>query len=377
VSAPIKLDLGAGEVSPPGFVPLGRDHGSEIFPLPHADETVDEVYASHVLEHFPHGQIEAVLADWVRVLKKGGRLRVAVPDFAKIAQSYLDGNQGPHQSWLMGGQTDANDFHKAIFDRDRLRQLFAKNNLVLVQSWASEIGDCADVPISLNLEGYKPHRSELKVSGAMSVPRLGFMDNFFNCMEACLPCHVKLRKHGGAFWGQAMENVFERILEEDDADFILAIDYDSTFLPRHLARLMQVMTLYPEIDALAPIQSSRHLKTTLFTVEGADGNEPSISRTDLSGENDAGIDGAFRPDADQHRKASATAQAMVSRNPVSEWRLARRQGRRRHPILAEMDRGRQQPALGEPRRHRPHGIDGPLAGYQPGGHVSVDHGLPD
>jgi predicted SAM-dependent methyltransferase len=284
VSAPIKLDLGAGEVSPPGFVPLGRDHGSEIFPLPHADETVDEVYASHVLEHFPHGQIEAVLADWVRVLKKGGRLRVAVPDFAKIAQSYLDGNQGPHQSWLMGGQTDANDFHKAIFDRDRLRQLFAKNNLVLVQSWASEIGDCADVPISLNLEGYKPHRSELKVSGAMSVPRLGFMDNFFNCMEACLPCHVKLRKHGGAFWGQAMENVFERILEEDDADFILAIDYDSTFLPRHLARLMQVMTLYPEIDALAPIQSSRHLKTTLFTVEGADGNEPSISRTDLSGE---------------------------------------------------------------------------------------------
>jgi hypothetical protein len=29
---------------------------------------------------------------------------------------------------------------------------------------------------------------------------------------------------------------------------------------------MQLMMLYPEIDALAPIQSSRHLSTTLFTV---------------------------------------------------------------------------------------------------------------
>ena len=46
----IRLDLGAGSVSPPGFIPLGRDHGSEIWPLPYADESVDEIRASHVLE---------------------------------------------------------------------------------------------------------------------------------------------------------------------------------------------------------------------------------------------------------------------------------------------------------------------------------------
>lgn len=280
----MRLDLGAGDVSPPGFTPVGRDHGSEIFPLPFADESVDEIRASHVLEHFSHRHIEAVFADWVRVLKKGSRIRIAVPDFAKIAVGYLEGAQQPHEAFLLGGQLDDNDYHRALFDRERLRQLFAKNNLVLVRPWQSEIEDCANYPISLNLEGYKPVMSEIKVSGAMSVPRLGFMDNFFNCMEACLPCHVKLRKHGGAFWGQALENVFERILEEDVVDCVLAIDYDSAFLPRHLAHLMQLMTLYPEIDALAPVQSSRHLKTTLFTVQGEDGNEPAIPRTAFSGE---------------------------------------------------------------------------------------------
>jgi hypothetical protein len=34
----IRLDLGAQDVSPPGFTPMGRYHGSEIFPLQMDDE---------------------------------------------------------------------------------------------------------------------------------------------------------------------------------------------------------------------------------------------------------------------------------------------------------------------------------------------------
>ena len=278
----LKLDLGAGEISPAGFTPLGRDHGTEIFPLPYADETVDEIYASHVLEHFPHGQVEAVLADWTRALKKGGRLRIAVPDFARIAESYLQGRTGPHQGWLLGGQTDANDFHKALFDRDTLRRMLAACGLVIIRPWTSEIGDCADLDISLNLEAHKPFVAELAVSGAMSVPRLGFMDNLFCAIEAVMPCNVKFRKHGGAFWGQSLTKVFERILEEDNPDAILTLDYDSIFSPKHLAHLMQLMMLHPEADAIAPIQSSRHLKTALFTVDGPEGeNAPQLKRTDF------------------------------------------------------------------------------------------------
>jgi hypothetical protein len=67
-----------------------------------------------------------------------------------------------------------------MFDRDKLRKLLAGAGLVLTRPWVSEIDDCAAYPISLNLEARKPHVPELTVSGAMSVPRLGFMDNLFS-----------------------------------------------------------------------------------------------------------------------------------------------------------------------------------------------------
>jgi hypothetical protein len=279
----VKLDLGAGAVSPAGYIPLGRDHGSEIFPLTFGDETVDEIRASHVLEHFPHQQLSIVVADWVRCLKKGGKLKIAVPDFAHIAQNYLEGKYQPTESYVLGGQADSNDYHKAMFDRDRLRGLLAGAGLVLIEPWVSDIPDCAAYPISLNLEARKPHVSELSVSGCMSVPRLGFMDNFFCALEAVIPCKVKMRKHGGAFWGQSMTKVFERTIEQDNPDLILTIDYDSIMTPGHLARMIQLMMLYPGIDALAPIQSSRHHETTLFTVALKEGeNASAIPRSALA-----------------------------------------------------------------------------------------------
>jgi hypothetical protein len=277
----IKLDLGAGQIVRPGFRPMGRDYGSEIYPLPYADETVSEITASHVLEHFSQAEVPLVIKEWVRVLKKGAKLRIAVPDFAKVAEDYLNGAYAPTESFVLGGQIDQNDFHKSLFDRDKLRKLLAAENLVLIQPWTSEIADCAAYPISLNLEARKPHMSEIKVSGAMSVPRLGFFDNFFACMESSIACKVKLRRHGGAFWGQSLTNVFEKIIEEDESDAILAIDYDSVFEPKQLARLMQIMMLHPEIDALAPIQSSRHMDRTLFTIKDSEDNEnqPAVPRT--------------------------------------------------------------------------------------------------
>lgn len=280
----IKLDLGAGKISPDGYIPLGRDQGSEIFPLAYADESVDVIRASHVLEHYPYRQLGAVVADWARCLKKGGTLKIAVPDFAQLAQNYLEGKYEPTESYLLGGQADANDYHRAMFDRDRLRQLLAGAGLVLIQPWTSEIEDCAAYPISLNLEARKPHVTDLAVSGCMSVPRLGFMDNFFGTTEAVVACRVKLRKHGGAFWGQSMTKVFEKTLAEDNPDLILTIDYDSIFTPGHLARMIQTMMLFPSIDALAPIQSSRHHETSLFTVAVEGKNAAGLPRTATDGD---------------------------------------------------------------------------------------------
>lgn len=277
----MKLDLGAGEISPPDYVPVGHRHGTEVYPLPYADNSADIIRASHVLEHFPQAQVEAVVRDWVRVLRPGGRLRIAVPDFAEIAKRYLEGEPQPTAGFIMGGQTAPDDFHRSMFDRDTLKRTMSAADLVLLRPWETEIPDCAAFPISLNIEGTKPFVSEIKVSAAMSVPRLGFMDNFGCAIDGLIPLGIRLRRQGGAFWGQALQNCMERILDEDAPDAILTLDYDTIFTKWHAATLLQLMMAHPEADAIAAVQSSRHLPTALFTKRGPDGKPLSRINTEI------------------------------------------------------------------------------------------------
>jgi predicted SAM-dependent methyltransferase len=62
---------------------------NDITKLPYEDESVDLIYASHVLEYFDRQEVIPVLQEWVRVLKKGGILRIAVPDFESMAIMYV------------------------------------------------------------------------------------------------------------------------------------------------------------------------------------------------------------------------------------------------------------------------------------------------
>lgn len=272
----MRLDLGASGRSPEGFMPRGNAHGTAIYPLSDiADASIDEIRASHCLEHFAHGQIDAVVAEWVRVLKPGGTLRIAVPDFAKVAENYLAGVAQPTEAYVMGGQTAHDDYHKALFDEATLKAAMARAGLMLIQPWQSELPDCASLPISLNLAGTKPHMAEIGVSAVMSVPRLGFLDNMFSSFEALPPLGIRIRRCTGAYWGQCLERAMEETLADDKPDAILTLDYDSVYERRDVSWLMQLMCCHPEIDALAAVQAGRGNLGRLFTMRGADGQNAS------------------------------------------------------------------------------------------------------
>jgi hypothetical protein len=263
----MKLNLGAGDVPLDGYLNLDRKTGGEAFPLPYDDNSVEEIRASHVLEHFPHGQVTAVIAEWVRVLKPGGRLRIAVPNFGQIARAYADGQAINAQGFLMGGQLDQDDYHKALFDEGSLKRVMAEAGLCLIRPWLSECGDAASLAISLNLAGMKPHKSAVKIRAVMSAPRLGFLDMMFSAMEALPPLGIPFFKVGGAFWGQSLTLGIEQQLEADpDCDYILALDYDSIFNASHMATLAELAMVYPEWDAIAPLQANRHMDAPLFTM---------------------------------------------------------------------------------------------------------------
>lgn len=274
----VKLNLGAGDRLVPGYLSIDRKFGSEVYPLDYKE--VDEIRASHVLEHFSHRETAKVLKNWVDSLKPGGVLKIAVPDFKKVCEAYLRGDQLPIEGYVMGGHVDKDDHHGALFDDESLREMMTDAGLTDIKEWASEIDDCASLSISLNLQGVKNafvNGAKLAtminpkdVGAAMSVPRLGFMDNFTCVWQALVPLKMELRKHTGAFWGQCLERNMEEWISEGKK-WILTIDYDSIFTKQNVIDLLSLAARYPEAHAIAPVQASRTRPYPLMTVRGDNG----------------------------------------------------------------------------------------------------------
>lgn len=87
-------------------------------------ESVSEIYACHILEHVERNEVAAVLGEWARVLRSGGVIRIAVPNFESIVEEYIE-NRGlmSFQGLLYGGQTYDYNFHHVAFDFSMLKNL--------------------------------------------------------------------------------------------------------------------------------------------------------------------------------------------------------------------------------------------------------------
>lgn len=86
------------------------------------DDSVDEIRVSHVIEHIHPNDIVKALAEWYRVLKPNGLLRIYCPDAEKVAKDYIEGKI-PCEEFsrlLFGNQEYGENVHRLTFDRKRL-----------------------------------------------------------------------------------------------------------------------------------------------------------------------------------------------------------------------------------------------------------------
>ena len=81
----------------PGFVHVDAlafphvDHVRDVTDLSCFDtDSCDLIYACHIVEHFPRHGVGNVLKEWQRVLRPGGVLRIAVPDFEAACEKPRD-----------------------------------------------------------------------------------------------------------------------------------------------------------------------------------------------------------------------------------------------------------------------------------------------
>lgn len=167
------LHLGCGSVLLPGFINLdireetNAEKLSLVYPLDYDMNMFDLIYSSHILEHFPRKQTLAILKEWVRVAKRGGILRLSVPNFEALVKIYnkekdLEQIIGP----LYGAQDYRYNYHNTVFDLKTLKNLMEKAGLTAVHKWDFKRtihSGCWDysqaetkgIFISLNLEGRK------------------------------------------------------------------------------------------------------------------------------------------------------------------------------------------------------------------------------
>lgn len=170
----MRLHLGCGRRHLPGYVNVDArasvhpDVQADIGHLPVEDGAARLIYACHLLEHIRRPDVGIVLAEWRRVLRPGGILRVAVPNFDALAFLYAEGVPlwrliGP----MMGRQDYPENTHYIAFDYDYLAWHLTEAAFHTVRRWSLPHPDFPDgwddysqatidgLPISLNVEAIR------------------------------------------------------------------------------------------------------------------------------------------------------------------------------------------------------------------------------
>lgn len=264
----VRLNIGAGGKPIEGYTSFDIKDGNDASQrLPYDDGSVDEIYASHVLEHIDPRKIPFVLREWSRVLKPNGLMRICVPDMEYICQNRHHGNSRLFDLFIYGGNTDEHDVHRWGFDEVSLARAMGSAGIGNIRRFESFNKDCSSIECSLNLEGRKrwwPRKDKLKVSLVISQPRLCFSDQAVAVMDVAhilgtLPWVEFTRCfYGGAFWERDTALATKEAIKQFDPDVILYCDYDGLFGPQDVVTLLDTLQNHPEVAAVFGLQISRH-----------------------------------------------------------------------------------------------------------------------
>lgn len=128
----LKLNLGSGEIYKEGYINIDLHYPKADLkydlknPLPYSDNSIDEIYTSHLIEHFTRKEWQEIKKDWFRVLKPEGKLEVKCPDLEECLRAFLKNKEGKRWTWwiftIYGGQEEygLGQEHKNGFTLDKL-----------------------------------------------------------------------------------------------------------------------------------------------------------------------------------------------------------------------------------------------------------------
>ncbi len=128
-AALIRLNIGCGSVKEQGYINIDlHDSSADLImdtrDLEYVDNSVDEIYSSHLLEHMGKYEVLPVLKEWARVLKSGGLLKLNLPNLEWCLKNWLaqseDKRWGLNLDMIFGLQSNPGEYHKTGFSKAHL-----------------------------------------------------------------------------------------------------------------------------------------------------------------------------------------------------------------------------------------------------------------
>jgi predicted SAM-dependent methyltransferase len=105
-----------------------------MWSIPIPSESAEEIRCSYALEHIPRSRVLDTLAEWKRLLKPDGIIKVMVPDLLWACQNFISApGIGRSMDYIYGGQSEPGDFHKMGFTDRIMRDYCDQAGLVVVQ----------------------------------------------------------------------------------------------------------------------------------------------------------------------------------------------------------------------------------------------------
>lgn len=163
----MKLHLCAGGKKLQGFISIDvrkeqADIISDMRQLPYDDNSIDEIYICHGIEHLSFKDVDRALREYKRVLVPGGLLRLSLPDFNQLVKVAQKVGLRFARHALMGGQEYAENFHYSVWDKQTLAEALIRAGFSHIHPYNPDnflpryfrdwsVGTIAGIPVSLNL----------------------------------------------------------------------------------------------------------------------------------------------------------------------------------------------------------------------------------
>jgi len=174
-AATLRLNLGCGDKILAGYINVdvaesrGGKRPDVLCDLRRlhsfADDSADEILSVHVIEHFWRWEVKAILAEWIRILKPGGKMVIECPNLLSACEELLrqpsvasgEGPEGQRSMWVFYGDPKWQDplmVHRWGYSPESLTKLLVEMGLTQVQQEPAQFK--LREPRDMRVVGYKP-----------------------------------------------------------------------------------------------------------------------------------------------------------------------------------------------------------------------------